>query len=610
MIDLIKEMLEPGDNITLYLSHEIEPLRAQFVKVGDSAIVVESNNGVVSIVNINSVCRCSINDDESDFDTDDIDDDEEFDEMPDPEETDKSSDKETTEDSESFSPIFTPKVVGHIDLDSITDFRRKNRHQQVQPTEDNPLVPAGGYINSIGAAFGFITASNGESLFFSRGEVMQRNRTEELHKGMPVVFTPGRNAKGGVARCVHMQMTMQEQLEWIEKLEQFDQRNARMMAEQLLLAFPDDAELADTLSSFDIRVRHNNDSYARIGVPVAEKTLEAVKQGHYVEPADLLRAEKEIVANKPYDEAFDLVSTLLRYASTNCRQQCYQLFVRQAKLARNNNDLQRAVQVANRAVEFYPNEQGARTYFEGLGKHLLDEMEQATKEPEKEEEEQQTVAVSARATEIILSSLKTDVAIIGENAETLDRAMTEINESLTPLNDCVCGRVNVNEINVDDKPERRLFYRIVRSLSDAVARKFDTEFPAPAEDEFLDVSDVKAMSLLSDAIKSLRKALTEHPEAGKRKLHVVCQLDNFNHLFTDPAAVQPTRGEEGEEIEKEMPEAAKIIMRHLKAVAETAANGDNPMVSLQLVVSSTPDFQERMGEGTFKLKSFTFLNSK
>ena len=60
------------------------------------------------------------------------------------------------------------------------------------------------------------------------------------------------------------QISMQEQLEWIEKIQNYDIRNARMLAEQLLVAFPNDAELADTLNSLDVRPRRA-DSLSRMG---------------------------------------------------------------------------------------------------------------------------------------------------------------------------------------------------------------------------------------------------------------------------------------------------------------------------------------------------------
>ena len=66
-----------------------------------------------------------------------------------------------------------------------------------------------------------------------------------------------------MARCVHVQISMQEQLEWIEKIQNYDIRNARMLAEQLLVAFPNDAELADTLNSLDVRPRRA-DSLSRM----------------------------------------------------------------------------------------------------------------------------------------------------------------------------------------------------------------------------------------------------------------------------------------------------------------------------------------------------------
>ena len=165
-----------------------------------------------------------------------------------------------------------------------------------------------------------------------------------------------------MARCVHVQISMQEQLEWIEKIQNYDIRNARMLAEQLLVAFPNDAELADTLNSLDVRPRRA-DSLSRMGVPVADSTLEAVRQGHYVEPADLLKAEREISASRPYGQAYSEIEELLRFAQTNSRQQCYQLFARLVKLARANGDDTNANALIGQALDFYADEAGEKAYF-------------------------------------------------------------------------------------------------------------------------------------------------------------------------------------------------------------------------------------------------------
>lgn len=583
MINLIQELLNPGDIVTLYLTGEIEPLHATFVKAADHAIVVKNASGLC-IVKIDSVYKCIVPDSSpaisdptpapaespaavlEEYVTEE------------PETIDEIS-SEKADSDEAFSPIFTPKVVGHIDLDSIVDRRRKRPYNAVQPSADNPLVPAGGTVNSIGPSFGFITGVNGDTFFFSRGEIMQRNRMEEIHVGSPVVFTPARNPKGEAAKCVHVQMTVQEQIEWIQKVEQFDPRNARLLAEQLLVAFPEDQVLASTLESFNIRPRFRANPYSKVGVPVAEKVLAAVAQGYYVEPAELLRAEKEIAATKPYEEAFELISNLLDFAKTNSRQQCYQLYVRLIKLARNQEDTDRVFATINDAIDFYVDETGARAYFEGLRRKAI-----------AEPEEKVTVDVVPETFDKIMSSIKTSVIIQGSEEQVLTETLDKIHGQLAPINECVCGRFNAGEIEQDSLFERRFFYAILKSLSEAVAKKFDTEFQLPDEAEFFTetINDFTVMATLNNSIKELRYLLADRPDATRRKLHVVCTVDQFGCVIDSIYSGK----------------LSENFMRHFKAVAET------PGVSLQMVATTTTGIAELMNRPSNKgvFKTFTVLD--
>lgn len=600
MINLIEEMLNPGDQITLYLTGETEPLYATFVKASDSAVAVRLAAGLC-VVGLDSIIRFVIHEKSVEVVTESSVEKIGHQVMPAADDASPSHNQDMTHDddpidSESFSPIFMPKIVGRIDLDSIHDPRKK-RHYDVTPTADNPLVPAGGVVNSIGPAFGFITASDGESLFFSRGEIMQRNRAEEIHKGMPVVFTPGRNAKGGVARCVHVQTTMQEQLEWIEKIEQYDPRNARMMAEQLLLAFPDDAELTDTLSSFDIRPHRMADNFSRIGVPVADKTLEAVELGHYVEPSDLLRAEKEISATRPYEDAYSQINRLLEFAMTNSRQQCYQLFVRLVKLTRNQGDLARTSDIIDRAIAFYADESGARRYFDNIRQNVFAEAAQDGAQVADDahecvmSEEEVVDAVCNK----IMRHVKNDVVIFSDNSEVLASGMNSIHGNLADVNECVCGRVDVAAITIDEMFERRFYYSILKSLSDAVADKFDTEFQMPEEDKFIgtDVTDMAAMMELSDSIRDLYRMLNDRPDASARRMHIVCMIENLDlvlNVADNDCVVSPSN-----------------LLRHLKVVADNPGKSafNEPAVNMQLILSGSQAFKEGFADSLSRIKTFS-----
>ena len=58
-------------------------------------------------------------------------------------------------------------------------------------------------------------------------------------------------------------------------------------------------------------------------------------------------------ASRPYGQAYSEIEELLRFAQTNSRQQCYQLFARLVKLARANGDDTNANALIGQALDFY-----------------------------------------------------------------------------------------------------------------------------------------------------------------------------------------------------------------------------------------------------------------
>lgn len=608
MNDLINQILRQGDDVEIIYADNTS-IKATFVKASSDALLVESDEGmmVVRYASVSSVLAprkqirqtptvvektaeetsdqkavaAEAEAEEAAESLADVSDSVYHAEAPDDSENPAEPMDEDDPDSDVFSPIVGPKVVGKIDLDAIVDPRRKRPHIIITPSENNPLVPAGGVVSSIGPAFGFIKSADGQNLYFGRGEVMQRNRNEELQLNTPVVFTPGRNDKGGVAKCVHVQMTMQEQLEWIERIEQYDSRNARMLAQQLLTAFPDDSDLAETLSQFNISHQAVSNPRARAGVPVADKVLSDVEHGLYVEPADLLRAEKEIAATKPYEEAMARISDLLEFAKTNSRPQCYQLFVRLTKLARQEGEMERCREILTDAIDFYSNEAGSKTYFEGL-----------LRKTSAENVEENTGGNVSQAIDKLMSSIKTNVALVSDDPAAVNSGIDEIYEVLSPIPEYVVFKLADADIPDESDFERRFFYQLFCALNKAVADKFDTEFAMPSMEAFLGegVSEFSAMGEFTRGVKSLRAMLAERQDSIKKKLHIICMIPDFSKIIDGINAGR-------------IPDN---FVRHYKAISET------PGTSLQSAVGCSSKFfsfvETPANRGAFK--TFTTISLK
>ncbi len=540
MLDFINELISRDQTVTVHLNGTGTTLNGSFVKASDDALLLKTFTGSMCCVKIDSISYFEIQEETESENTVLQDDD---------------------NDEEPYSPAIAPKVVGKIDLDSIVDPRRRrsdNAFRQPWNSEENPPVPAGGTVTSIGPAFGFITTTDGESLFFSRAEIIQRHRGDEIQKGSHVIFTPGQNIRGGVARCVHVQISMQEQLEWIEKIQNYDIRNARMLAEQLLVAFPNDAELADTLNSLDVRPRRA-DSLSRMGVPVADSTLEAVRQGHYVEPADLLKAEREISASRPYGQAYSEIEELLRFAQTNSRQQCYQLFARLVKLARANGDDTNANALIGQALDFYADEAGAKAYFENLRRKAT---------PLTPDE-----AVS-KAQYKLLQSTRNNLLIVGSSPSTLGQITDSLHDVIANRQDCICAYIDLEEMPSDSSVSFASFFEIACQTTDDANTKFNLGFPMPDPDEYADLDEMNGPAKIAETLKSLRAAIAVHPDAPAR-LHLVTLFPDLSRLTTAPDSYPDDSGN-------------RFFIRNLKRMADIAGT------ELQIILATTADREQAL----------------
>lgn len=298
MEELILEMLEEGDRV-IFIFNNSHPMKATFVKCAHHCVVLKSKTGRLVVVRIEDIVRFqketavrhqpvernvpafvsrqaivaasegaeASGDAEEDVKAEESEDAQEAQEQ----KTDDlpvSLDKAV--DTDNVFELDPPEgakltVIGKIDLDEI-DRKKRKRVTRLQPVSrldeedeeesdesDSVFVPAMGQIFNIGPKFGFIQ-SGGENYYFNAGEIVFGSRNERpLDKGDEVVFTPGHNSRGHVAKAVHHPWSVDRHLRQIERLQRNDIRNASLLARQLVEAFPDDDTVRNELFALGIK---------------------------------------------------------------------------------------------------------------------------------------------------------------------------------------------------------------------------------------------------------------------------------------------------------------------------------------------------------------------
>ncbi len=298
MENLILEFLEEGDRVIFYFNNA-HPLKAIFVKCSDNCVVMNNRQGQTIVFRLEDVTRfqklasaparqyaapekavtreaaeeavnagtaapAPANDDA---------------------ETDSgepAAEEEKKEDSNvvSIQSILGPtnlfelekpevapvKVIGKVNLDEIEPKRR--RHISMRNTDnisvassdmdrddyddDSAMLPAMGRIMSIGPKFGFISSGD-DSYYFNLGELMKGGYNDApIGKDEEVVFTPDSNDHGKVAKAIHRPWRVNKHIRQVEYRLTRDMRNARLLAQQLVDAFPDDDTVRDELYSMGL----------------------------------------------------------------------------------------------------------------------------------------------------------------------------------------------------------------------------------------------------------------------------------------------------------------------------------------------------------------------
>lgn len=215
-----------------------------------------------------------------------------------------------------------------------------------------------------GPAFGFIQNSDGKQVYMNCNEIVSRRGGNIPSQGDDVVFTPGSNQQGEIAKCVHLPMSIGEQLEFIEEIMGRDRRNARMLASQLQREYHDDENVMAALQSLGMAGYNQMPQRQRFD---ARQVLDMIARGEHVDGRMVLRAERELSDNAVYDDYKHYADTLLNYAIEEDHTICYQLLSRMIKMARANDSEDDAQDIIDQAIELYKDSnENICQYFMGL----------------------------------------------------------------------------------------------------------------------------------------------------------------------------------------------------------------------------------------------------
>ncbi len=266
-----------------------------------------------------------------------------------------------------------PKVLGKIDLTSIPDRKRRRIYgQQNKPMEDDDteMMRPIGYVNRIGMKFGWITPYDNpeKSVYMSLNEIICCDGIVGIpQRGDDVVYTPGRNNVGPTAQCVHKVCTFGQQEELIERLSGYDNRNARLLREQI------DAQ--NELPSTPIAA---SDEYDERPQDEPQKERPTVKV-HIIPSAPIIQQTETPSASSqlpgrelPYEEFLEQIYGLLDEIAADPEKvsMAHQVLSRGISRARAEGDTAVALVLCDKALNIFEQESGSHRYFSSIRENI------------------------------------------------------------------------------------------------------------------------------------------------------------------------------------------------------------------------------------------------
>lgn len=264
-----------------------------------------------------------------------------------------------------------PKVLGKIDLARIPDRKRR----RIYDTQSKPVADDGtgmmrptGYVNRIGMKFGWITPYDNpeSSVYMSLNEIICCDGIVGIpQRGDDVIYTPGRNNVGPTAQCVHKVCTFGQQEELIERLSGYDNRNARLLREQIEAQMTEpDARIEESITE----EKNENNEKPRPQVKVHILPSSPVVPEVAEETSETLLPGREL----PYDEFIDRIYSLLDEIANDPDRasMSHQVLSRGISRARAEGDTAGALVLCDKALNYFEPDSGSHRYFSSIRENI------------------------------------------------------------------------------------------------------------------------------------------------------------------------------------------------------------------------------------------------
>ena len=252
----------------------------------------------------------------------------------------------------------------------------------------------------------------------------------------------------------------------------------------------------------------------------------AVRQGHYVEPADLLKAEG---GDKRVKTLRTSIFGNRRIAAVRTDQQPPAVLSAVCKACEARPRQRRRHQ--RKRVDRTERSIFMRTKPERKPISRTSDAKRLRSLPDE--------AVS-KAQYKLLQSTRNNLLIVGSSPSTLGQITDSLHDVIANRQDCICAYIDLEEMPSDSSVSfAEFFFEIACQITDDANTKFNLGFPMPDPDEYADLDEMNGPAKIAETLKSLRAAIAVHPDAPAR-LHLVTLFPDLSRLTTAPDSYQTT----------------------------------------------------------------------
>lgn len=373
MKDLIAGMIDkdhPLEIAFVTAKGDSDIFRGNFVSSNDNALAVRLSGGKVRLLPISSISYLDILSYESDetADSRNI-----SDSTSRPAHDASYTTAGDKADVFSNTPILsTPKVVGRIDLNDIgrtSRFRKPYEPEEEEYEIPEELIPAMGKISRMGPNFGFIQPndSSAPAIYMARGEIISIHGVIKApNVGDEVIYTPSLNRQGTAAKCVHRRCSLHTLEEMASRLQAYDPRNTAILKARIK-AVQDGTPLEEAFpeQSFE-QFRRQRPAADQQESLDSDTVMAMIGRDETVSARNITECEDALFATLPYSEFIEALDKLLGYAMEHNLTAVHRLLSRGIRVARENNDNEKALSYARKACEYYHDMPGNFKFFSAL----------------------------------------------------------------------------------------------------------------------------------------------------------------------------------------------------------------------------------------------------